>query len=98
MTPSEPIKNTTYTIRSAFYLDLHLKTDTESRLRTTVYDKVDDFNVPMGNFPFKCTNIPTAPVYGDYGFQLKRYSRAFDYYQNFLDKVLLLTRKSVNDL
>jgi hypothetical protein len=46
------IKDTTYTNRSASYLDLHLKIDSEGRLRTKLYDKRDDFNFPIVNFPF----------------------------------------------
>ena len=33
------IKGTTYTARSASYLDLHLEIDSEGRLRTKLYDK-----------------------------------------------------------
>ena len=47
------IKDTTYTDRSASYLDLHLEIDSEGRLRTKLYDKRDDFNFPIVNFPFK---------------------------------------------
>ena len=28
------------------------------------YDKRDDFNFPIGNFPFICSKIPEAPAYG----------------------------------
>ena len=28
------------------------------------YDKRDDFNFPIVNFPFICSNIPEAPAYG----------------------------------
>ena len=45
------IKDTTDTDRSASYLDLHLKIDSEGRLRTKLY-KIDDFNFPIVNFPF----------------------------------------------
>ena len=44
------IKDTTYTDRSASYLDLHLHS--EGRLTTKLYDKRDDFNFPIVNFPF----------------------------------------------
>ena len=57
------IKDTTDTDRSASYLDLHLKFDSEGRLRTKLYDKRDDFNFPIVNFPFICSNIPAAPAY-----------------------------------
>ena len=70
------IKDTTYTDRSASYLDLHLKIDSEGRLRTKIYYKRDDFNFPVVNFPFICGNIPAAPAYGVYISQMIRYSRA----------------------
>ena len=74
---NEPeIKDTTYTDRSASYLDLHLKIDSEGRLRTKLYDKRDYFNFPIMNFPFICSNILAAPAYGVYVSQLVRYSRA----------------------
>jgi hypothetical protein len=37
---------------SASNLDLHLEIDSESRLRTKHYDKRDDFNFPIVDFPF----------------------------------------------
>jgi hypothetical protein len=36
------------------------------RLRTKLYDKRNDFNFPIENFPFICNNIPAAPAYGVY--------------------------------
>ena len=87
------IKDTTDTDRSASYLDLHLEIDSEGRLRTKLYDKRDDFNFPIVNFPFICSNIPAAPAYGVYISQMIRYSRACGSYQDFLNRGLLLTRK-----
>jgi hypothetical protein len=86
------IKDITDTDRSASYLDLHLDIDSEGWLKTKLYDKRDDFNFPIGNFPFICTNIPAAPPYGVYISQTIRYSRACGSYQDFLDRGLLLTR------
>jgi hypothetical protein len=60
------IKDTTDTDRSASYLGLHLEIDSEGWLRTKFYDKRDDFNFPIVNFPFICSNIPAAPAYGVY--------------------------------
>jgi hypothetical protein len=60
------IKDTTDTDRSASYLDLHIEIDSERRFRTKLYDKRDDFNFPIVNFPFICSNIPAAPAYGVY--------------------------------
>jgi hypothetical protein len=62
-------------------------------LRTKLSDKRDDFNFPIVNFPFICSNIPTASSYGVYISQLIRYSRACGSYQDFLDRGLPLARK-----
>jgi hypothetical protein len=78
------IKDTTNTDMSASYLDLHLEINSEGRLRTKLYDKIDDFNFPIVNFPFICSNIPAAPAYGVYISQLIQYSRACGSYQNYL--------------
>jgi hypothetical protein len=43
-----------------------------------------------------CSNIPAAPAYIVYIFQLIRYSRDCGSYQDFLDRGLLLTRKLLN--
>jgi hypothetical protein len=90
------IKDTTDTDRSASCLDLHLEIDSEGRLRTQLYDKRDDFNILIVNFPFICSNIPAAPACEVYISQLIRYSRACGSYQDFLDRGLLLTRKLLN--
>ena len=90
------IKDTTDTDRSTSYLDLHLEIDSEGRLRMKLYDKRDDFNFPIVNFPFICSNISAASAYGVYISQLIRYSRACGSYQDFLDRDLLLTRKLLN--
>ena len=90
------IKDTTDTDRSTSYLDLHLEIDSEGRLRTKFYDKRDDFNFPIVNFPFICSNIQAALAYGVYISQLMRYFRACGSYQDFLDNGLLLTRNLLN--
>jgi hypothetical protein len=59
--------------RSASYFDLHLEIDSEGRLRMKLYDKRDDFNFHIVNFPFICSNIPAAPAYGVYISQFIRY-------------------------
>ena len=66
------IKDTTDTDTSASYLDLQLEIDSEGRLRTKFYVKRDDFNFPVVNFPFVCSNIPAAPAYGVYISQMIR--------------------------
>ena len=90
------IKDTTDTDTSASYIGLRLEIDSEGRLRTKPYDKRDDLNFSIVNFPFICSNIPAVPAYGVYLSQLIRYSRACGSYQDFLDRGLLLTRKLLN--
>jgi len=57
------IKDTTDTDRSASNLDQYLEIEREVRLRTKLYDKRDDFNFPIVNFPFICSNIPATHAY-----------------------------------
>jgi hypothetical protein len=90
------LKDTTYADRSASYLDLHLEIDSEEQLRTKLYDKRDDFNFAIVIFPFICSNIPGWLAYGVYISQIIRYSRGCSSYQEFIDRVLLLTRKLLN--
>ena len=63
--PIEPeIKDATDTDKFTSYIDLHLAIDSERRLRIKLYDKRDDFNIPIVNFPFICSNILAPPAYG----------------------------------
>ena len=92
------IKDTTDTDTSTSYLDIHLEIDSEGRSRTKLYDKRDDFNFPIANFPCIYSNIPAAPAYGVYISQLIRYSGACGSYQYFLHRGLLLTRRLLNQV
>jgi hypothetical protein len=85
--PIEPeINDTTDTDMSTSYLDQHLEIDNEGRLRTKLYDKRDDFNSPIVNFPYIRSTFPAAPAYGVYISQMIRYSRACGSYQDVLDR------------
>ena len=71
------IKDTTDADHHASYLDLLLKYDNFHSLLVTLYDKRDDFNFDIVNFPFLSSNIPQSPAYGVFVSQLIRYARAF---------------------
>ena len=58
------IKDSTETDISASYLDILLNIDSNGRLTATLYDKRDDFNFAIVNFPFLCSNIPLPSAYG----------------------------------
>jgi hypothetical protein len=65
--PSElEIKDTTESSTSASYLDVLLNIDAGGKLTTQLYDKRDDFNFAIVNFPYTCSNIPLLPAYGGY--------------------------------
>ena len=87
--PELEIKNTTVSSNSASYLDLFLEYDQDYRLTTRLYDKRDDFNFPIVNFPFLDSNIPLSPAYGVYISQLIRYYRASSYYHDFLRPTII---------
>ena len=52
----------------------------DGQLQTSIYDKRDDFNFHITNFPFLSSNIPTSPAYGVFISQLIRYARACSSY------------------
>ena len=58
------IKDTTESTTSASYLDLLLSIGRDGQLHTSIYDKRDDFNFHITNFPFLSSNIPSSPAYG----------------------------------
>ena len=57
--------------------------DSNGRLTTTLYDKLDDFDFAIDNFPFLCSNVPLSPAYGVYVSQLIRYARTCHAYADF---------------
>ena len=56
------------------FLDLRL-TINNNVLKTSLYDKRDDFNFDIVNFPYLDGNIPKRPSYGTYISQLVRFAR-----------------------
>ena len=87
------IKETTDDQYHSSFLDQLLEIDKDSRLRVKIYDKRDDFNFDIVNFPFLCGNIPQSPSYGVYISQLIRYARASTLYDDFLSRSCRLTSK-----
>ena len=58
----------------ADYLDLTFLIDSGGKLSTRLYDRCDDFDFHLANFPFLSSNIPSGPSYGVYISQLIRYA------------------------
>ena len=55
------IKDTTDAPKCVNYLDLHLEFDEDGKLFTPLYDKRDDFDFPIVNFPYLGTKYSRIP-------------------------------------
>ena len=89
------LSHKSFSSTSASYRDIVLNIDSNGRLTTSLYDKRDDFDFAIVNFPFLCTcsNIPLSPTSGVYISQLIRYVRACFAYEDFSKRGKLLTKK-----
>ena len=67
----------------AGYLDLTFIIDSGGKLSTRLYDKRNDFNFHIVNFPFLSSNIPSGPSYGVHVLKLVRYARCCSHYDDF---------------
>ena len=67
----------------ADYLDFTFIIDSRGKLSTRLYDKCDDFDFHIGNFPFLSSNIPFGLSYCVYISQLIRYARCCSHYNDF---------------
>ena len=86
-------KDTTESNISASYLDLLLSIERDGQLRTSLYDKRDDFNFHITKFPFLSSNIPSSQTYGAFISQLRRYARACSSYECFILRAVQLSSK-----
>ena len=86
------IKETMEIAASSSHLDFYLYID-NGKLTTRLYDKRDDFNFPIVNFPFLSSNIPSAPAYSVNVSQVIRYARTGSNYQDFMERGKVLTTK-----
>ena len=74
------------------FLDLTI-TITSGRIKTKIYDKRDDFNFTITNFPFLDGDVPLAPSYGVYISQLVRFARVCSTFDDFNERNLTITAK-----
>ena len=70
------------------FLDLNL-----SMVSSKIYDKWNDFNFEIVNFPFLDGNVSRSPSYGVYISQLIRFARVCSYVDDFNNRNLFLTAK-----
>ena len=60
---------------------------------TKIYDKRNDFDFEIVNFPFLDSDVPRSTSYGVYISQFFRFARAFSYVADFSTRNKLLTQK-----
>ena len=76
----------------AAFLDLHLSISNDI-VSTKIYDKRDDSDFEIVNFPFLDGDVPRSTSYGVYISQLIRFARASSYVADFNTRNNLLTQK-----
>ena len=76
----------------ALFLDLHLAIS-DGFVKTKIYDKRDDFDFDIVNFPFLDGDVPRSASYGVYISQLIRFARVSSHVDNFNTRNKVLTAK-----
>ena len=74
------------------FLDLHLSISSDI-VSTKIYDKRDDFDFEVVNFPFLDGDVPRSISYRVYMSQLIRFARASSHVADFNTRNKLLTQK-----
>ena len=74
-------------------VDMVMSIGRDGHLYTLIYEKRDDFNFHITNFPFLSSNIPYSPAYGVFISQLIRYARACSSYECFILRARRLSSK-----
>ena len=86
------IKLESNNIREVSYLDLRIKSEAGT-LDFSIYDKRDDFNFQIVNFPYMDSCIPRKSALGVFYSQLIRFARINSSYQAFKNKSRCLIDK-----
>ena len=74
------------------FLDLNLSVS-DGIVSSKIYDKRDDFDFDIVNFPFLDGEVPRRPSYGVYISQLIRFARASSHLKDFNSRNISLTAK-----
>ena len=77
----------------ASFLDLHLSIISDGFVKTEIYDKGDDFDFDIVNFPFLDGDVPRSASYGVYISQLFRFARVSSHVDDFNTRNKVLTAK-----
>ena len=93
MYPKElTLKETTESKTSVSYLDLQISIE-NGKFWTKLFDKRDNFDFPIVNYPHMDSNIPVKPALGVYISQLIRFGKLCSKFSDFKERNLLITNK-----
>ena len=85
-------ENTDYT--SANFLDLNIKIQ-DSKFKTSLYDKRDNFNFDIVRMPFRHSNIPCAMFYATVNAEVLRICKATSRFETFCDTSQTLINRMI---
>ena len=74
------------------FLDLNISLK-DHIISTSIFDKRDNFDFPIVNFPTLTGNIPCKSAYGVFIGELVRYARACTFMEDFTVRMLVLVKK-----
>ena len=94
-TPPPPPPSSHSSDSDAAFLDLHLSI-VDGFVSCKIYDKGDDFDFVIVNFPFLDGDVLRAASYGVYISQLIRFARVSSHVTDFNTRNKLLTAKLIN--
>ena len=78
------------------FLDLHLSIP-DGFVKTKIYDKRDDFDFDIVNFPFLDGDVPRSASYGVYISQLIGFARVSSHVDDFNTRNKVLTAKLLRE-
>ena len=87
--PELVINASSDSLKTVNYLDITIKSDNFSNLIFSIFDKRDDFNFDIVNFPYLDSCIPRKPALGIYLSQLIRYARICSKFEEFSTRALV---------
>ena len=91
--PSElQLNKANMSVIEASFLDSHLSIS-DGFVKTKNYDKRDDFDLDIVNFPFLDGDVPRSTSYGVYISQLIRFARVSSHFDDFNTRNKVLTAK-----
>ena len=78
--------------RPHFWIDIQLSIS-DGFVKTKIYDKRDDFDFDIVNFPFLDGDVPRSASYGVYISQFIRFARVSSHVDDFTTRNKVLTAK-----